>query len=214
MRSQPAFGGVALAILLFGPIGLDDKLRHQRQDHRMARGDNGGRQHRMIALDITIGALAGLAMRAAELLRAEILSAIKRNQDPPVQALEGLHPILTRHQRFQRVIERRLQVRGMNRVEHCANVIVGRDIVHPEQSVAVGRLTPLLQRPLKRQKRLRLHEKQRKGRQPNIRHRIDAFALPFVRKGSANQLEMGEELFKNLHLNLESEPSPRRKPNF
>jgi hypothetical protein len=36
VRDQPAFGGIAFAILLLGSILLRNELRHQRQNHIMA----------------------------------------------------------------------------------------------------------------------------------------------------------------------------------
>lgn len=50
--------------------------------------------------------------------------------------------------RGDHLIEHRLQMRGMDRIEHRADVIVGRDPLHPEQRLAIRRLAPLLQRAL------------------------------------------------------------------
>ena len=55
----------------------------------MAGGDQGRGQHRMIELGLAVGAQPRLAMRAAELLRAEILGSVERDQRALAQALEG-----------------------------------------------------------------------------------------------------------------------------
>ena len=88
MGRQPALDGVALAILLFGAVRLDDELRHQRHNHGMAGCHEGRRQHRMVALDLAIGVFARLAMRAAQLLRTEIFGAVERHQRASVKTLE------------------------------------------------------------------------------------------------------------------------------
>jgi hypothetical protein len=121
----------------------------------------GRRQHGMIALDLAVGALARLAIRAAELLRTKKLGSIERDQRTAIKALEAFHAALAEQFR-DRLVERGLQMRGMHRIEHRTDVIVGRDFRHAEQRMAIGGLAPLLERALIGQKRLRLREEQRK----------------------------------------------------
>ncbi len=77
----------------------------------------------------------------------------------------------------------------MHRVQHSADVIVGRDLRHAEQRLAIRRLAPLLERALIGQKRFRLHEEQRKRRQPDVGHRIDTRLLPLVGKAGADVVQ-------------------------
>src|SRR5690606_8608764 len=88
MGCQPALGGIALAILLGGPIQLGDELRHQRDDHRMAGCDDGSRQHGMVALRLAVVALTCLAMRTAQFLRTEVFRSIESNQGAVIETLE------------------------------------------------------------------------------------------------------------------------------
>src|SRR5208337_1073755 len=98
--------------------------------------DQGRSQHRMIKLRPAIGALARLAVRAAELLRAKILGSIERDQRALAQTLERLQTAVVA-QRLEGGIEAALQMRGMNRIKHRADVIVGRNLRHAEQCLAV-----------------------------------------------------------------------------
>jgi hypothetical protein len=93
----------------------------------------------------------------------------------------------------------------MNRIEHRTDVIVGRNPLHAEQRVAVGGLAPFFERTLIGEKRLGLHEEQRKRRQTDVGHGIAPRALPLVGKGGAGVMQPGQEVVKNQHLDLESE---------
>ena len=90
MRGEPAFDGVALAILLFGAVLGRDELGHQGDDLGMAGRHDGGRQQAMIALGVAVGALAGQTIRAGELLRAEILRSIPGDVVSSARRAEGL----------------------------------------------------------------------------------------------------------------------------
>ncbi len=195
---------MALAILLFGAVLFGDELRHQRHGHVVAGRDDGRGQHGMVALDLAVGALAGQTVRAAKLLRAEIFGSVQGDQRASAEALERRHAAVIAQGR-DGLIERALQMRRVNRIEHRADVIVGRDLGHAEQSLAVGGLAAFVERPLIGQKRLRLHEKQRKRRQADVRHGVDARILPLVGKGGANIFQSGQKTLENQHLDLESE---------
>ncbi len=187
---QPALGGIALAVLFLGPVLGGDELRHQGQRHGVARCDGRGGQHGMVAFRFAVGAFARQALRAGKLLRAEVLRAVEGDQHAPAEPPEGRQgapPV----QHVEGLVEDRLQVRRMHRVEHRPNVVVGRDRRHAEQSSAVRRRAHRLQAALVGQERLRLHEEQRKGRHPDVGHAVAHVAAPLVRGslkfGSVNQ---------------------------
>ena len=159
MRRKPALGGIALAILFFGPVRLDDELGHQRHDHVVAGRDDGRRQHRVVKLGLAIRTLARLTMRTAEFLRAKIFGSVEGDQRASAKPFERRHPAL-RPQYRNHLIERGLQMRGMDGIEHRTNVIVRRNFRHAEQSMAIGGLASFFERTLIGEKRLRLHEEQ------------------------------------------------------
>ena len=90
VRRMPAFDGVALAILFLGAVLGGDELGHERNDLGMAGRHDRGRQHGMIVLGLAVGALARQAVRAAELLRAEILGPVPGDEGSAAQPAEGL----------------------------------------------------------------------------------------------------------------------------
>src|SRR5208337_2739163 len=53
------------------------------------------------------------------------------------------------------------------------------------------------------------HEKKRKRRHADVGHRIDALALPLVRKSGAGVLEAAQKPVENQHPDLESENGRR-----
>ena len=88
MPGQPAFRGVALAVLLLRPVLRRDEFRRQRQDLLVARCDHAGAQEGVEVFRAAIGAPPCRALLAFDLARAEVLGPIERDQHPPVQALE------------------------------------------------------------------------------------------------------------------------------
>src|SRR3984957_20939125 len=111
MRRKPALGGVALAILFLGAVRLGDELGHQRHDHVVAGRDECRRQHRMVKFGLAVRTLARLALRTAELLRAEIFGSIERDQRASAKALEFFHAA-PRAERHSLLIERGLEMPG------------------------------------------------------------------------------------------------------
>ncbi len=63
MSFEPAFGGVALAILFLGAILGRDELGHQGNDLGLAGRHDRRRQHAMIVLGFAVGSLAGQTVR-------------------------------------------------------------------------------------------------------------------------------------------------------
>ena len=75
-----------------GAVLLDDDPRIKSGDRR----DHGRSQHRMIAFDLAVAALAGLAMRTGDLLAAEILGPVESDERSAAEPAEGLA-----HRRFK-----------------------------------------------------------------------------------------------------------------
>lgn len=86
----PAFDGGTLAILLLGAVLPGDELGLERHHLGMARRDNGRRHHGMIALDLTVGALARLAVRANDVLATKIFRSVESHQGSVAQPAETL----------------------------------------------------------------------------------------------------------------------------
>jgi hypothetical protein len=171
----------------------------------MAGRDNRGRQKGMVAFGLVIIALARQAIGAGKLLRAKILRAIQSHQNAPAQPLKALQPAALA-QYVNGGVKTGLQMRRIYRIKHGADVIVGRNFRHPEQSPAVRTLAPFLKPALIGQKRFRLHEKQRKRRQADVSHRIGCSpALPFVGKAGADLSQTSQKPVQNVHQQLESD---------
>jgi len=150
-------GGIALTVLFLGAVLLGDELRHQRHGHVVARRDDGRRQNGVVKFGLSIRALARQAMRTTELVRTEIFGSVQGDQRAAAKALELVHAALL-PQRLNHLIERGLQMRRMNRVEHRPDVSVRRNFRHAEQCMAIGGLASFFERALVGQERLRLRE--------------------------------------------------------
>src|ERR1700746_71470 len=93
-----------------------------------------------------------------------------------------------------------LQQSGTGHIKHLADVIVGGNLLDPEQRLAVGTALAFLQPALKGQKRRALQEKHGKGRQPKISPaNIAATTLPGARKGGTNAFHPGKKGCRQLH---------------
>ena len=203
MGCKPAVRGASLAILLLGAILGGDELRLERQRTLVPRCNKRGRDHGVEMLDLAIGALALRAALARQLLRAEVLGAVQRDQHMAAQPLERGEPAAGL-ERGKRSVEHREQRFGRHGIEHRADVVVGRDPLHPEQRLAVRRAAPALQRRLKGQKRRTLHEKHGERCHADVRHLIDGvLAPPAVRQGRTQGFETRDERFES-HCELES----------
>src|SRR5208337_2101503 len=148
---EPAFDCVALAVLLLGAVLFDDELWRERNDLGVSRRDHGRGQHGMIALDLAVAALARLAMRAGDLLAAEILGPVEGDERSAAEPTERL----AHHGFDQQLLDALEAGREQSRVravEHVSDVIVGRDFLNSEQGLAVRPSLAPLQRPLEGQK--------------------------------------------------------------
>ena len=172
----------------------------------MTWGNRRRRQHRMIALNLTAGALAPEAMPAAELLRAKILGSIERDQHVIAQPAEAVQAARDRFQRSDRIGEYRIKPFRLCRIQHVANMIVAGNLGDPEQALAVRAAMAMLQPPLMREKRRALHEKHRKCRHPDVAHpiaRIDP--ATFVRERVQASSQCVEQANQGLHSGIESD---------
>ena len=98
-----------------------------------------------------------------------------------------------------------LQQNRIGHIKHLADVIVGGNLLNPEQRLAVGTALAFLQPALKGQKRRALQEKHSKGRQPKISPaNITATTLPGVWKDRTNAFQPGKKGWQQLHPILES----------
>ena len=204
MLFVPTFDGVALAVLFLGAILRRHELGKQRDDLGVPGRHDRRRQHGVIALDLAVGALARQAMRAAELLRTEIFRSIPGDQGPSAKPAKSLA-----HWRLgEQLLEARetgLQQRRVRRVQHVADIIVGGNLLDPEQRLAVRTTVPFLQCALKRQEGRTLHEKHREGGEAKISHRnIASTPLPGVRKRRTNSAQIRQKGRQKPHPHPES----------
>ena len=84
-----------------------------------------------------MGAFAGQALGATGPLRAEIFRAIQRYQRAPAQPLKAGQPAAPA-QHVDSGVKTRLQMAGIDRVEHRADGIVRRDFRHAKPGMAIG----------------------------------------------------------------------------
>src|SRR3954454_13224044 len=155
----------------------------------------------MVVLGLAVTTPARQALRTAELLRAEVLRPVERDEHPVTEPLEGAQPTVPA-QHVQALVEGGLQVRGRHWAEHSADMVVGRDSGHAEQALAVRRLPPVLQRALVGEEGFALQEEQRKGRQADIRHAVGHLAAPLVGKGRAGRANALQKGLEHLHADL------------
>src|SRR5262249_25261225 len=102
-----------------------------------------------------------------------------------------------------------LQQGRVGHIKHLADVIVGGNLLDPEQRLAVGTalafLQPALKSQIKRQTRALLKKKHSKGKHPkNSPANITATTLPGVWKGRTNGFQPGKKGWQQLHPLLES----------
>jgi hypothetical protein len=159
----------------------------------------------MIVLGRAVGALAGEAIRTAELLRAEILRPVPGDQGSASQPTEGLPQGRPGQQRLH-AFETGLQKRGIRLVQPVADIIVGGNSADPEQGLAVGATLAFLQPALIGQKRRALHEKHRESRNAEVGN-LDIAATPLSRVGKSrtNGLQASKKGGQDLHTNPESD---------
>ena len=159
----------------------------------------------MKMLGLPVGAGSARAVGAIELLRAEVLGAVERDQhvafgllaSGKTEPLERVEPAAGLD-RGQSVRKHRIQGLRRHRIEPRADMVLGRDLVHPEQRLAVRRAAAPLQRGLMRQERRTLHEEHPERAHPDVGHRIRrVVTLPPVRQGRKERLQRNDERFND-----------------
>lgn len=205
MGGQPAAGRCGFTVLFVMTILRRDELRRQRQDHVVSRGDQRGGHHGMEGFARPIAAHPRRTTLAVDGVGTERLGAVEGNQHMTAQTPEPVQALVTvqfaEHRR-----EDRMQARRGHRVQQVANMVVARDLCHPEQRLSIRTPVSVLQLPLIRQNRRALHEKQRKRGQPDIGHGIAGVrAAPLVRKGRTALGQRVDHPLQRFHLPVESQ---------
>src|SRR5277367_5962246 len=213
MPTQPAFGGIALAVLLLRPVLRGDELRRQRQDLLVTRCDHAGAEKAVEILRPAVGAAPRRALAAVDFARAEILAAIQRDEHPFAQALEACQRPGLLDGSHEQPVERR---RG-GTVQHQADVVVRGDRRDAEQGLAVRPALAALPCPLVLQEGGATHEEQRERRQADVGHAVVAGAarsLALVGKTGADRVQLGDEGLDHTHTDVESTSEPQYKKNL
>ena len=196
---QPALDGLAFAVLLGGAVPGRHELRGQRQRLRPARRHDGGGEHLVEVLGAAVGALAGRAVVAVDLARAEELGAVQGDQRVAVEAAHGC-------ERAARVevpddgVELGVEVFRRHAVQQLSDVVVAGDAVEAEQGVRVAAPAAFGQRALVRQERRRLHEEHRRRRHADVGHGVaPVVAAARVRHARAARPQPVEVVLEVLH---------------
>ena len=147
-------------------------------------------------------------MRAVDLAGAEILGAVEGDQHviaEPAEVIQAAGLLkLVQH----RGIDRMQQVR-LGRIQHGADVVIGRDAGQAEQAFAVRAPVAFLQPALVGQEGRALHEEHRERRQPDVGHGIGrVVSPPRVGEVPAAFSQTAEQGAKALHPAVESYCAP------
>jgi hypothetical protein len=109
-------------------------------------------------------------------------------------------------ERRNHLVEHRKEVIGRDRVEHGADVVVGRDTAHAEQRLAVRAPVAGLEPALKVQERRALDEEQREGAHADVGHRIaHVRSRAPVREPRAAAPHRADQALEHLHAEVESD---------
>jgi len=202
---QPTLGRGTLAVLLFRPVLGRDELRRQRQDPGMARSHQGCSEEGMEKIDLAVRVLLARAARAVDFARPEVLGAVERDQHPAIQTPERRQPI-RRLGRRHRLQEQAVKDLGRGAVQHLPDMVVARYLLHAEQGLAVRAAPTRRQYLLMGKKRRALHEKQRKRRHPDVRHRVGAVRTSAaVHQPGADLFQFRQQVFQRFHATVESQ---------
>src|SRR6476469_2183360 len=120
----------------------------------------------------------------------------RRNAAKPAGALE----------RRNHLVEHGKEVIGRDRVEHGADVVVGRDTAHAEQRLAVRAPVAGLEPALKVQERRALDEEQREGAHADVGHGVAYVrSRALVREPRAAAPHRADQALEHLHAKVESD---------
>jgi hypothetical protein len=183
MSGKPALGRPVLAILLFRSVLGGNEFRRQRNDLVMPRCHHSRRQHGVVIFRLPLASGPRRAAGAMDIPGTMMLRAVEGDQRVAIQAAEKVEPARDPAKLFDHGIEHRMQQFRRRRVQHVADMIVAWNLRQAEQALAVRPAMALFEPALRRQKRRALHEKHRKGRHPDVTHRVAHLQPPaLVRK--------------------------------
>jgi hypothetical protein len=152
----------------------------------------------------------GRAALAADLAGTMVLGAVERDQHVATEQRRAAKPPFASS---ARTLERRMEQRRLDRIKHGADVVVARDVDHLEQRLVIRAALAFEQLALMGEKRRALHEEDREGPHPDVRHCELAVApAPFVRQAGADAAHGRDERFKQFHAMVESVFSFPRNP--
>ncbi len=121
-------------------VRFSDPYGHQGNDLGVAGRHDRRRQRAIIVLGLPVGALADETIRAAELLRAEILRPVPGDQDFAAQPTE--RPAASADRPAASPCVRNRAGEAQARPQPIADIVVGRNSADPEQGLAVGATWP------------------------------------------------------------------------
>ena len=125
----------------------------------------------MVVFGLAVAVPAGGTIVATHIVGAVVLSAVKCDQHMVTQPPERFDA--TRSLQFiKHVVEHRVKLAGLDRVQLRADLAVSGDFGHAEQGFAVRAPAFLRQMALMFEKRRALHEENRKCRKSKIGHRV------------------------------------------
>ena len=102
---------------------------------------------------------------------AMVFRAVQRNQQMPIEAAHGLGAAGF-PERGHDIVEHRIEMRRLNRIQLGAHLTVAGDLGHAEQCLAVRPALRGLQMALVRQERGALHEERGEGGNDEIGHAV------------------------------------------
>src|ERR1019366_5989322 len=152
VRRPPPPRGATLAVRLVIPLPWHDEFRNERHNTIMSRRNQCRHQHVVVIPGLAVPMLTGGALGAAHLVRTIVLGAIERDQYVVVQAVERLDPVRSL-QLIKHIVEHRLELAGLDRIQFRADLTVARNFRHAEQRLAVRAPLSRRQLPLMLQKR-------------------------------------------------------------
>ena len=143
---QPAFGGVAFAVLLAFFVGAVvvgvvlglDEVGQQGQGAVVAVGDKGGAEHDVeVLLGLVLADMADGAEGATDGVGALELDTVESDGDAAVEAQEGIQGAVVAGG-LQAVGKQGGEVVGVVAIEEIANGVVARNVLDTEQGLAIG----------------------------------------------------------------------------
>src|ERR1700746_1763793 len=216
MDGEPASRRPALAVLLVVPVLRHHELGLQRHHPVVARRHQRRRHQGMEIFGRAAAALARRTARTMQLGGAKIFGAVERDQHVMPEPTEGGEPT-ARLQHLDRVGKSLMEALRWYRRKHISKVVVARNLLHPNQRLAVRATmaVPVRQLPLMGEERRALHEKHRERCHADVGHDVLAvLPTPLVRQTRTGLPQPRYEVLERAHTELESDsPGPANHPN-